>query len=193
MTFKKLAQVFCYYFLPVFLAGLLSFLIYTDNTHEFRAETGEIALTLLVLLLAIRPLSQIFWKVKVLKKLVSIRRELGIGMFYIALAHGASYVPIIWQFPQVLTTPFVYIGLLAFFNTFLLYITSNNYSLKLLKQNWKKLHMSVYVLLILSSAHAYLATDDVEWIIKTIVTVLLLGGLNLLVKNKVRVPKLSQK
>lgn len=189
---KYWVQIVCYYLLPLCLACLLGFLIYTDQVEDFTGESGEITLNLLFLLLLIRPLSQIFWKVKFFKTLVSLRRELGIAMFYLALAHSASYFPIIWQFPQVLSTPFVYIGLIALSNTFILYLTSNNWSLIKLKKHWKWLHRTAYFILTLSLVHAYLATNDTENLIKAVIMIDLLALCNGLVWNKFRIPVLAK-
>lgn len=78
------------------------------------------------------------------------RARLGVSMFVIATAHYllTFLVPSIriGIIPPVILT-FELFGVVALYGSFPLFLTSNNYSKKLLKKNWGRLHALVYILI----------------------------------------------
>jgi len=53
-------------------------------------------------------------------------------------------------------------GSLAGSIIFLLGITSNTFSVKLLKRNWKRLHMLVFLALVFVALHIYFIAGDIR-------------------------------
>lgn len=78
------------------------------------------------------------------------RRHIGISTFILALCHSEiSYViPIVsaGMFPPFPPPLFIIWGMLAFIGLFILFSTSNDFSVKKLGSWWKRLHKLLYVL-----------------------------------------------
>ena len=119
-------------------------------------DYGELAANLLIGILFLSPLARIT-RMRFLNQLMSLRRELGILMGYLALTHGIGFMmdPMIQQAvfatdPSVaLLSPeraYLY-GFIALALTLPLLLTSNNLMQQRLGgKNWKLLHRTVYIM-----------------------------------------------
>lgn len=90
------------------------------------------------------------------QKLMKHRRLIGLLTFFLSAIHGYPYFKqrdIDLFAPE---TSWVYIqGVVSFLILLLLAITSNNWSRKLLKKNWKKLHQLTYLVIFLLIWHVW--------------------------------------
>ncbi len=130
-------------------------------TPENYKEMGELSWKLLLILLAIRPLGDIFPDFKILKKLLPLRKEVGILCGTLAIAHSIGFffqagislpagflLSEIWDYKNT-----YFWGMIGFIIAIVLTLTSNIFSIKLLKTYWKKLHKLTYVFLLTVALH----------------------------------------
>jgi len=162
------------YFKPgVFILSIIPFVLIVykifynklgpEPVKEITHFTGEWTLIFICLTLAMTPLKRftnlIIW--------IKIRRMLGLFVFFYATLHLFTYVGIDyrfeWQpiFDDVVKKKYVFIGFAAWLLLIPLATTSSQKMIKILKQNWKKLHKLIYVIAIFGSLH-YI------WLSKTI-------------------------
>ena len=155
-------------------ALLLIWRLLTDNLGANPVEylehtTGDWTIYFLLMTLMISPLQKQFsvkWH-KVYLPTHLMRRILGLAAFGYALLHLTSYVvfdmglSLSDTLSDIIERPFITIGMVSFVLLFALSITSSNYAQRLLKQNWIKLHKSIYVLTFLGILHyALLVKED---------------------------------
>jgi methionine sulfoxide reductase heme-binding subunit len=151
---------------------------------ELRKEFGELAANLLILILFLSPLSKIF-RMRFLLLAMSLRRELGIAMGYLATVHGVGYLidPDWFDFivRPYLTGDFFgpdpryLFGLLAYALTLPLLFTSNALSQRLLGgARWKLLHRLVYLLFAFAILHRFFVRGAPPTVVAEII--LLLGA-----------------
>ena len=124
---------------------------------------GEWTLIFIFLTLSMSPLKKItnstIW--------IKYRRMLGLFVFFYASIHMLSYVGIDYRFDfeplinDVLKKKFIFIGFSAWLLLIPLAITSSDKMVKILKQNWKKIHRLIYVIGIFGVLHFI-------WLSKTI-------------------------
>ena len=124
---------------------------------------GEWSLIFIFLTLSMSPLKKItnslIW--------IKFRRMLGLFVFFYASIHMLSYVGIDYRFDfeplinDVLKKKFIFIGFSAWLLLIPLAITSSDKMVKILKQNWKKIHRLIYVIGIFGVLHFI-------WLSKTI-------------------------
>ena len=132
---------------------------FKEITH-FR---GERTLIFLCLTLSMSPLKRL----TNLSVWVSFRRTLGLFVFFYATLHLLTYVGLDYRFDwqpildDVVKKKYIFIGFAAWLLLIPLAITSSKKMVKLLKNNWKKLHRLVYIIAIFGSLH-YI------WLSKTI-------------------------
>ncbi len=130
--------------------------IYVDFTHSFLFDTffwlgkksGQFALALLTMVILPGILGRLKIEVKITRVITLFRRQLGITVFLLALAHYMllRLLPIAAGiFPFSLPVGFEFFGTVALFILFALFLTSNNYSMKKLGPLWKRLHRFVYL------------------------------------------------
>ena len=131
---------------------------------DLRKDFGEMARNLLVVILFLSPFSKIL-RMRLLLQSMSLRRELGIAMAYLATVHGLGYL-LDPEWFALLVTPALSIslwrvdpGLLAGAATYLLTLpllfTSNDFAQRRLGHYWKKLHRIVYAVFVFSLLHGY--------------------------------------
>ncbi len=142
--------------LPVFLAGLVPLLwlawgVYQEdlgpNPVEYLTHaTGDWALRLLLITLAITPLRRLAgWR-----KPMLVRRMLGLFSFFYASLHLIIWLWLdrewYWagMLEDVLKRPYITVGLLAFIMLLALALTSNAFSMRRLGKNWQRLHRLAY-------------------------------------------------
>ena len=186
------------YFKPgVFILSTIPFLfifykIYFNKlgpepVKEITHFTGEWTLIFICLTLSMTPLKRLtnlnIW--------ISFRRMLGLFVFFYASLHLLTYVGIDYRFnlqpiiDDVLKKKYIFIGFAAWVLLLPLAITSSQMMMKLLKNNWKKLHRLIYVIAIFGALH-YI------WLSKTIffrplvylVIILVLLALRINIKNR---------
>jgi sulfoxide reductase heme-binding subunit YedZ len=98
---------------------------------------------------------------------VSFRRMLGLFVFFYASLHLLTYIGIDYRFnwqpilDDVFKKKYIFIGFSAWLLLIPLAITSSQKMIKLLKNNWKRLHRLIYIIAIFGSLH-YI------WLSKTI-------------------------
>ena len=124
-------------------------------------ETGELALLMLLLTLAVTPIRRLTG----INQIQKVRRMVGNWSFFYALSHLSIYLVFdqlcyslatcefraIWQ--DVLKRPYITMGMLAFSCLLLLALTSTNGWMRRLKKNWTRLHRLVYVAAVAAIVH----------------------------------------
>lgn len=158
---KPLLFVLC--LLP--LAGLvwdgLHALLGANPVEKITHTTGDWALRLLLLTLAISPLRHLtgwHW-------LASIRRMLGLFTFFYVCLHLSTYLVFDhffdWQdiARDVVKRPYITLGFMAFVLLFPLALTSSNGMMKRLGRRWRTLHQAVYPAAVLGILHYF-------WLVK---------------------------
>ncbi len=165
MNFRKFFQIFSYYITPV---GIIISLYFSTDRYKTALELWEYAWILLLIILFVRPLSQIFPSLRVLKKIVGMRKELGVMMFWFFMGHALYLIQAkgllsFDKFWKVMSSPThtLFWGILAGIIIFILGVTSNRFTMKYLKKNWKKLHKLVYLWLIFTALHIYFIAWDI--------------------------------
>ena len=143
-------------------------------------ETGLWALRFLWITLLITPLRWLTgWN-----KLVTLRRMLGLYVFFYATIHMLLYLWLDQFFDindiikDIIKRPFITIGFFTFTALIPLVITSNNTMIKRLGgKHWKKLHQLTYYIAIASSIHFYMLVkqDKSEPLFYISLLVVLLG------------------
>ncbi len=123
--------------------------------QEAIQRSGRIAITLLVLTLAVRPFSQ--WLR--LPMLLAQRRTLGLYTFAYALLHASLFIGLDYRFALVFILqefaekPYLWFGVSAFTILLPLAVTSFRYWMRTLGKNWKRLHRLIYVAAFLAVLH----------------------------------------
>ena len=124
---------------------------------------GEWTLIFILLTLSMTPLKKITKSVEWIK----FKRMLGLFTFFYATIHMLSYVGLDYRFDfeplinDVLKKKFIFIGFSAWLLLIPLAVTSSEKMVRLLKQNWKKIHRLIYIIGIFGVLH-YI------WLSKTI-------------------------
>lgn len=118
-------------------------------------SSGEFSARLLVITLIATPLLVLFPRGRVSKWLVRNRRYFGVAAFGYALLHTFLYLfEVGWITIRAEFFEFsILTGWIAFFIFLPLAITSNDYSIRLLKARWKKLQRWVYLAALCSFMH----------------------------------------
>ncbi len=124
---------------------------------------GEWTLIFIFLTLSMTPLRKITKSLEWIK----FRRMLGLFTFFYASIHMLSYVGLDYRFDfeplinDVLKKKFIFIGFSAWLLLIPLAVTSSEKMVRLLKQNWKKIHRLIYIIGIFGVLHFI-------WLSKTI-------------------------
>ena len=124
---------------------------------------GEWTLIFILLTLSMTPMRKITKSLEWIK----FRRMLGLFAFFYASIHMLSYVGLDYRFDfaplinDVLKKKFIFIGFSAWLLLIPLAVTSSEKMVRLLKQNWKKIHRLIYVIAIFGVLHFI-------WLSKTI-------------------------
>ncbi|MGV3582872.1 MAG: sulfite oxidase heme-binding subunit YedZ [Methylophilus sp.] len=136
------------------------------NPIEFiERSTGFWALLVLLLTLCLTPIRLVWgtsWQLQ-------FRRMLGLMMFFYASLHIITYLWLDYGFDwpdilkDVIRHPYVLVGASAYLLTVPLALTSNQYMMKKLREHWKQLHYSVYLIAILAVVHfLWLVKKDIR-------------------------------
>lgn len=129
--------------------------------EEITHRTGDWALKLLLLTLAVTPLRRISgWSA-----LLRLRRMLGLFAFFYALLHFATWLVLDqffdWQaiLADIAKRPYITLGFSAFLLLVPLAVTSTDGMLRRLGRNWLRLHRLIYPAAVLAVAHFW-------WLVK---------------------------
>ena len=127
----------------------------TDPVAQLEHRSGDWALRLLLVTLAITPLRRFTgWA-----DLVRFRRMLGLFAFFYACVHLTIYVVIdlggYWSqlFADIVKRPYITVGFTAWLLLVPLAITSTRGMMRRLGRNWQRLHRLVYVIALLAVLH----------------------------------------
>lgn len=124
-------------------------------------HTGEWALRILLLTLAVSPVRRIFR----INSLIQFRRMLGLTSFIYVVAHFSIYIILDQWFDflaiieDIKERPYITVGFLAFVLMLPLAITSTDAMQRKLQSTWVKLHKLVYVIAVLAILHFW-------WLVK---------------------------
>lgn len=150
-----------------FWQGNMALLINPFQDITFR--TGKAALILLLLSLAVTPLNTVFgWR-----QVIPLRKPLGLYAFMYGALHFLIFIvdngyvedTIYWSaiYEATFEKRFALVGFAALMILLPLAITSNQWSMRHLKKNWKRLHKLVYLAGILVIIHfVWLVKSDVR-------------------------------
>jgi len=125
---------------------------------------GKFCWNLLIIIVFLRPISDIFPEFKILKRFLPFRKEAGILCGSLAVAHSIGFfmsrkIPINQWFIGAQywdVTQHYFWGILALIIAILLTLTSNIFCMRILKINWKRLHQLVYFFVIFVAIHIIL-------------------------------------
>ncbi len=127
----------------------------TDPVAQLEHRSGDWALRLLLVTLAITPLRRFMgWT-----DLVRFRRMLGLFAYFYACVHLTIYVVIdlggYWSqlFADIVKRPYITVGFTAWLLLIPLAVTSTRGMMRRLGRHWKRLHRLVYVIALLAILH----------------------------------------
>ena len=126
-----------------------------EPVKEVTHFTAEWTLIFICLTLSMSPLKRLTNFAFCIKT----RRMLGLFVFFYATLHLLTYIGIDYRFDwsqildDVVKKKYIFIGFSAWLLLIPLAATSSQKMIKLLKQNWKKLHKLIYVIAIFGSLH----------------------------------------
>lgn len=118
--------------------------------------TGEFAARFMLLALALTPLRMIFPTAKIVRWLMARRRYFGLAAFAYAAFHTALYIMEMGEVQAILGEFWslgIWTGWLAMFIFIPLAITSNDWSVREMGQNWRRLQSFVYVAAVATLIH----------------------------------------
>lgn len=158
MNLKKTLSIISYYVLPIVLA-IFSL---TIPDRELFSFMGQVAQILVIIILFLKPVVKIL-RIKFFSQFLIYRRQLGVASFWFFAFHALGF----WQLYSLtninsFTNPQRHLmyGALAAIGMTILAITSNNWSVKKLKTNWKKIQYLAYPTLFLILYHAALSERE---------------------------------
>ena len=142
-------------------------------------HTGEWALRILLLTLAVSPVRRIFK----FNSLIRFRRMLGLTSFIYVVAHFSIYIVLDQWFDfsaiveDIKERPYITVGFLAFVLMLPLAITSTDAMQRKLQNAWVKLHKLVYFIAVLAILHFWwlVKADLLEPIIYASILIILLA------------------
>lgn len=126
-----------------------------NPVEKLTHQTGLWGLYFLLITLGITPLK----KITGISWPVSLRRMMGLYAFFYACLHLTVYFwldqTFLWQaiIEDIVKRPYITLGLTAWLLLLPLALTSNQFSMRLLKKNWKRLHRLVYIAALLVVVH----------------------------------------
>lgn len=167
-------KYFGYFF--IFLSFLtLGYLFFPNSVKD----SGEQAILVLWILLWLPIFSRVFG-ITLAQAILPLRKEIGILMWMLAFVHSARYII---GYPEYVLDPGFWFqdGFLTylafwFFSLVLtlpLLLTSNNWAIRKLWRNWKRIHRFVYLVLILTIVHVVLINYSREFEIGPVIIMII--------------------
>jgi methionine sulfoxide reductase heme-binding subunit len=138
--------------------------IYASHLRGVLRESGEFAARFMIIAMALTPLVMLFPRFRPLRWLVARRRAIGVAAFCYGALHLLAYLlkekslVRIWgeiDHIDILT------GWIAFLIFVPLALTSNDWFVRAMKQNWKTLQRLVYAAALATVAHWYFLEYEV--------------------------------
>jgi sulfoxide reductase heme-binding subunit YedZ len=160
---KILSNIFLF-IIPVILISIFIFNI-LNNEFDFAKDMGEFGYNLIIFILFLSPVTKIFSNIKILKNISRFRKELGMLSFWTLSIHTIGMMidlNLFNNFKDILNENYLIFGFLAYVLIFILGLTSNKFSMRMLGKKWFLLHKLLYVILILSIIHVVLIKGDVR-------------------------------
>ena len=158
-----------------------------DAGEAVVAYLGDWSLRLLLVALAITPLSRVFKQ----PRLISIRRQAGLFAFSAVALHFLAYLTFLAAFDWLLIREdlvdrrYITVGFLALLLLLPLALTSTRGWQRRLGRRWKRLHKLVYVIVPLGLLHlAWLTKDEYSEVVVLSSVYLLLMAQRLLVNRR---------
>jgi methionine sulfoxide reductase heme-binding subunit len=163
-----------------------------DNFNSLYSELGEKLGQVTIALLTTALIPGMLKRLGILKRLSSIfilfRRQLGVLAFFTAVTHMGyqSFIEKIALGENPLTTAFTYqqTGFAAITIFFLLWVTSNDFSMKFLGKWWKYLQRTSYLAIILLILHTFDAGSKFWLVLAVILSLEAISWLVYLIKPK---------
>ena len=127
-----------------------------SDIMEATAQTGEWSARLMIAAMMIGPLTAILGPRAWLRWLTERRRAVGVAAFLYALLHTAFYLTDMGEIAAVLDElllPGIWTGWAAILLMLPVALSSNNASMRALKQGWKSLQRLVYPAAVLTLLH----------------------------------------
>ena len=159
-----------------------------DPPKTLSLESGEWAIRMLVLSLAITPIRYLFNTVAVWQ----FRRMIGLYAFFYTSLHLLVFLMFLLQWRwaeigiEIVERPYITIGFSAYLLLLPLALTSFNYAQRKLGRNWKRIHRTIYVISVLAVLH-------IVWIVRSSYgDAVLYGGLVLMLLGYRVLRKYSQ-
>lgn len=159
--------------------------------QEITFRTGEAAIILLMLSLACTPVNILTG----FRPVLALRKPLGLFAFMYATLHFAVFIidngyvsnSIHWLaiYEATFEKRFALVGFAAFVILLALALTSNQWSMRQLKKNWKRLHQLVY-------AAGILAVIHFVWLVKSDIREPLIYGAILTLLLVLRIPSVRK-
>lgn len=158
-----------------------------EPIKELEHKLGELALQLMIVVLAIRPLYD-----RLGINLMAFRRALGLVTFFYVFAHMLVWLVLdvrilseIWA--DIVKRPYITVGMAALVLMIPLAVSSNNRSLrKLGPKRWRLLHRLTYPAAFLGALHFVMLAKGFQW-----EPLVYLGVVLLLLGLRLRVPRRS--
>ncbi|MYM64433.1 sulfite oxidase heme-binding subunit YedZ [Pseudomaricurvus sp. HS19] len=150
-----------------------------DPGKDLVLLTGDWTIRMLLITLAVTPARRLLHK----PQLLAYRRMLGLFTGFYAMLHFTAVMTYVvgWNWGRFLEEfserPYMAVGILAWLLLLPLIATSNQWSLRHLRQRWNKLHKLVYVIAILGVVHVVwlVRSNYAEALVYALLTLLLLG------------------
>ena len=158
MTFRTIINIIAYYGVPLAAMGLTLF-AWDEETF---LTLGDVSLYLLYVILFLSPVSTVF-PYPYIRKAMAYRRQMGVSAFWFAFVHTAGefyHHDLTVLSEYIVLTDYIFYGAVGFLGMIILALTSNDFSLRLLKRNWKRVQYIAYPVLFLALAHAAIATQE---------------------------------
>lgn len=149
------------------------------DSYQLGLYSGRVSLILYLLTLLPGICRRFRLKHLLVSLLTLYRRQVGIVMYIFVILHALLFVQFSLKIPA-----FRIFGILAFLILAPLFITSNTYSVKKLKQTWKKVHQLTYPALGLIFLHTALIRWSI-FSVATLTTLILLVSSLLLERSRV--------
>lgn len=146
--------------IPGIILFSVTYLFSPDKINLILRDFGKVAFFYLILTLLITPLITLLKR----PRLNLYRRVFWVLSFFSAIAHAGVYFSQEFQYHGTFFVlkhfqePDVFSGTIAFFIIFVLGITSNDFSLRLLRSSWKKIQVFVYPLTCIVILHVAFAS-----------------------------------
>ncbi|MGZ5075615.1 MAG: sulfite oxidase heme-binding subunit YedZ [Methylobacter sp.] len=160
-----------------------------NPTQALHIRLGDWSLRFLCLTLAITPIQTMTkWR-----GMADYRQLFGLCAFFYASLHLLAYLlmdhALMWRMIgiDVIESPYIWFGVVAYIIVLLLALTSPKWAKKLMGKNWKKLHRLIYIAVIAAVIHYFwqLKGNLAEPLFYSIMVFLLLGFRALVwVKNR---------